>query len=72
MPVILAIQETEIRRIIVQSQSGQIVLQTLSRKYPIQKQGWGWLKCSSTKKNGDSTEIDEQNHHKENSQIQTN
>jgi hypothetical protein len=34
MPVILATQEAEIRRIVVQSQLQQIVLQTLSRKYP--------------------------------------
>jgi mannosyltransferase OCH1-like enzyme len=33
--VILAIQEAEIRRITVQSQPGQIVLQTLSQKYPV-------------------------------------
>jgi hypothetical protein len=32
MPVILATQETEIRRIMVQSQTGQIVHETLSRK----------------------------------------
>jgi hypothetical protein len=31
-PVILATQETEIRRISVQSQPGQIVYETLSRK----------------------------------------
>jgi hypothetical protein len=40
MPVILAIQEAEIRRIEVQSQPGQIVLETLSRKKPITKKGW--------------------------------
>jgi hypothetical protein len=32
MPVILAIQEAEIRRIIVRSQPGQIVCETLSQK----------------------------------------
>jgi hypothetical protein len=32
MPVILATQEAEIRRIMVQSQPGQIVHKTLSRK----------------------------------------
>jgi hypothetical protein len=32
MPVILATQEAEIRRIMVQSQPRQIVLQTLSQK----------------------------------------
>jgi hypothetical protein len=36
MPVILATQEAEIRRITVQSQPGQIVRNTLSRKYPAQ------------------------------------
>jgi hypothetical protein len=34
-PVILATQETDIRRISVQSQPRQTVLQTLSRKTPI-------------------------------------
>jgi hypothetical protein len=38
MPVILATQEAEIRRT-VQSQPGQIVCETLSRKYP-SKKGW--------------------------------
>jgi hypothetical protein len=37
MPVILSIQEAEIRRILVQSQSREIVLETLSQKYPSQK-----------------------------------
>jgi hypothetical protein len=37
MPIILAIQEAEIRRITVQSQLRQIVGETLSRKYPSQK-----------------------------------
>jgi hypothetical protein len=37
MPVILATQEAEIRRIAVQSQREQIVLETLSQKYSIQK-----------------------------------
>jgi hypothetical protein len=36
-PVILATQEAEIRRIMVQSQPGQIVRETLSRKNPSQK-----------------------------------
>jgi hypothetical protein len=35
MPIILAIQEAEIRRIAVQSQSGKIVCETLSQNYPI-------------------------------------
>jgi hypothetical protein len=34
MPVILATQEAEIRRITVQSQPRQIVCETLSQKYP--------------------------------------
>jgi hypothetical protein len=37
MPVILATQETEIRRIVVQSQPRQIVQETLSQKYLTQK-----------------------------------
>jgi hypothetical protein len=37
LPIILATQEAEIMRITVQSQPGQIVLETLSRKYPTQK-----------------------------------
>jgi hypothetical protein len=37
MPIILATQEAEIRRIMVQSQCGQTVCETLSRKYPSQK-----------------------------------
>jgi hypothetical protein len=36
MPVILYTWETEIRRIVGQGQPGQIVLETLSRKYPTQ------------------------------------
>jgi hypothetical protein len=39
-PVILATQEAEIRRIMVQSQPGEIVCETLSQKNPTQKQGW--------------------------------
>jgi hypothetical protein len=34
MPVMLATQETQIRRTVVQSQSGQIICETLSWKYP--------------------------------------
>jgi hypothetical protein len=37
MPIILATQEAEIRRVAVQSQPGQILLETLSQKYPKQK-----------------------------------
>jgi hypothetical protein len=37
MPVILATQEAEIRRIMVRSQPGQIALETLSQKYQAQK-----------------------------------
>jgi hypothetical protein len=47
MPVILATQEAEIRRITVQSQPGQIVLETLSQKKPFTKKKKGlveWLK----------------------------
>jgi hypothetical protein len=40
MPVILATQEAEIGRIMVQSQLRQIVLKTLSQKHPSQKKGW--------------------------------
>jgi hypothetical protein len=39
-PVILTTQEAEIGRIVVQSQPAQIVLENLSRKYPIQKKSW--------------------------------
>jgi hypothetical protein len=52
MPVILATQETEIRRIKVQSQPRQIVLETLSRKYPTQKGTGGVaqvIECLSNK-----------------------
>jgi hypothetical protein len=43
-PVILATQEAEIRRIVVRSQPRQIVHETLSQKYPIQKGLVEWLK----------------------------
>jgi hypothetical protein len=39
--VILATQEAKIRKIVVQSQPGQIVLKTLSRKKPSQKRAGG-------------------------------
>jgi hypothetical protein len=38
-PIILATQEAEIRRTVVQSQNGQIVRETLSRKIPIAIKG---------------------------------
>jgi hypothetical protein len=41
MPVILAIQEAEIRRITFQSQAGQIVCETLSWKTLSQKRADG-------------------------------
>jgi hypothetical protein len=41
MPVILATQETAIRRILVQSHSRQIALETLSQKHPLQKRDCG-------------------------------
>jgi hypothetical protein len=37
MPIIIGTQEAEIRRMVVQSQPGQIVLKTLSQKNPSQK-----------------------------------
>jgi hypothetical protein len=40
-PIILASQEAEIRRILVQGQPGQIVLETLSQNYPAQKRAGG-------------------------------
>jgi hypothetical protein len=39
MPIILATQEAEIRRIVVQSQPRQIVHETLFQKYP-SKNDW--------------------------------
>jgi hypothetical protein len=41
MPIILATQETEIRRIEVRSQLGEIVRETLSQKNPSQKRAVG-------------------------------
>jgi hypothetical protein len=40
-PIILATQEAEIRRIVVQSQPRQIVRETLFQKYPSQKRAGG-------------------------------
>jgi hypothetical protein len=39
-PVILATQEAEVRRIMVQSQAGQIVHETVSQQNLLQKMGW--------------------------------
>jgi hypothetical protein len=44
MPIILATQEAEIRRITVQSQLGQTVHETLSGKNPSQNGLVKWLK----------------------------
>jgi hypothetical protein len=45
MSVILATQETEIRRIAVRNQPGQIVCKTISQKKPTTKKGLKeWLK----------------------------
>jgi hypothetical protein len=41
MPIILATQEAEIRRITVRSQAGQIACEILSRKNPSQKRAGG-------------------------------
>jgi hypothetical protein len=41
MLIILATQETEIRRIKVRSQPGQIVPKTISQKNPLQKRAGG-------------------------------
>jgi hypothetical protein len=40
-PVILATQEEEVRRIVVQSQPGKIVHETISQKNPTQKRAGG-------------------------------
>jgi hypothetical protein len=42
MPVILPTQEAEIRKIMAQSQSEQIVQETISEKNPITKKLSGW------------------------------
>jgi hypothetical protein len=41
MPIILGTEDAEIRRIMVQSQLGQIVYKTLSQKYSSQKGAGG-------------------------------
>jgi hypothetical protein len=52
MPVILAAQEAEIRRIMVRSQPGQVVLETLSQKTLSQKIGLvEWLKVDALSSN---------------------
>jgi hypothetical protein len=51
MPVILATQEAEIRRITVQSQPRQIVHKTLSGKNPSQKRAVEWLKVQALSSN---------------------
>jgi CTP:phosphocholine cytidylyltransferase-like protein len=43
MPIIQATPKAEIRRIVVQSQPGQIVLGNSIWKKPVTKKGW-WLK----------------------------
>jgi hypothetical protein len=48
MPVILAHQEVESRRIMVQSQARQIVQKTLSQKYPSQKRTGGVAQSSKS------------------------
>jgi hypothetical protein len=59
MPVILATQEAEIRRIVVRSQPGQIVHETLSRKYTHKKRAGGvsryrpWVQTSVLKKSNE-------------------
>jgi hypothetical protein len=47
MFVIVATQETDIRRVVVQSQPGQIVCETLSGKYPSHKGLAEWLKVKA-------------------------
>jgi hypothetical protein len=46
MPIILATQKAEIRRIKARSQPRQIVFETLSWKYPTQKRSGGVVECS--------------------------
>jgi hypothetical protein len=48
MPLNLATQEAEIRRIVIWSQTGQIVHETLSQKKTITKEGWWSIsRCKS-------------------------
>jgi hypothetical protein len=55
MPVILATQETEIRRIAIQSQSGQIVHGTLSQKTLHKNRTGGELKVKALSSSPSST-----------------
>jgi predicted XRE-type DNA-binding protein len=48
MPVILATQEAEIRRIAVRSQPGQIIRKTLSQKALHKSRVVEWLKVNSS------------------------
>jgi hypothetical protein len=50
-PVIIAAQEAESRRIVVQSQPRQIVHKTLSRKNPSQRRLVEWLKVQALNAN---------------------
>jgi hypothetical protein len=45
MSAILVTQEAEIRRIMVQSQPGEIIHKVLSRKTPSQKGWWSGSRC---------------------------
>jgi hypothetical protein len=47
MPIILATWEAEIRRIVVQSQTGEIACETLSQKKKKATQKKGWWSASS-------------------------
>jgi hypothetical protein len=51
MFVILASQEVEIMRSTAQSQPGQMVCETLSRKIPSLKRAGGWLKVKGLSSN---------------------
>jgi hypothetical protein len=56
MPVILATQEAEIRRITVQRQPGQIVRETLSQKKTHHKKGLlEWLKVKALRSSPSTT-----------------
>jgi hypothetical protein len=56
MPVILAAQEVEMRRIIVQSQLRQIVRETVSQKNPSQKKRAGGMAQGVVLSSNPSTE----------------